>query len=668
MADITEIFGGPYVAPKSTTSTTITAPPEDQLREEIAKAGLNAPGQIVLDGNIHRFNSEEKGQSKNGWYIGYRDGIPAATFGCWKQGIEQTWKADIGRQLTPEETYLYAQRLTELKKRREEDQKRQYDLAADCATQIWAESAMASHDHPYLVRKGIQPNGIRMTGDGRLIIPVTNQDTTISSLQYIKDDGSKQFHPGGATSGKFWVMGSVEDNGPTYIAEGFATAATIREEVDRPVIVAFSAHNIPKVAQIMRKALGPTHTIIICADNDESGTGLKFANEAASSIGATVIMPPELGDMNDYKQSGYDLMELLRQRSDAELRDALKAVYISEIPNQFIPSDDLVQNVMARQTFAMLYGDSNSGKTFLAIDMACHIALGRDWMGSKVEQGMVVYLASESPQSVINRIIAFQSHHKVEIPNFLVVQVPINFHANDNDAIRIIEMIRHEEASRGIKCELIIGDTLARMASGANENSGEDMGPVMDRFDLLMNSINSTILLIHHSGKDSSRGSRGWSGLRAHIDTEIEVSEKDDTKKASITKQRALPSKGMDIYFKLEVIELGTGKWGTPATTCIVLKDDPPISECKDKNNDPHRIFTDAWYCSGKEMKNNMPYITRSALYAYLNEYYNLADSTIAKKLKPSGDLMKEVKEKLTQFEHGWVISDPGWATQCVLS
>lgn len=665
MADVTEIFGGPYVVPLP--SIRLAAPPEDQLRDEIIKAGLNPPSTIILDGNIHRFNSAEKGNSKNGWYIGYRDGIPAATFGCWKQGIESTWKADIGRPLTIAENAAFANRLQELKALRQEESRRQYQLAADSSSHIWAEAQMAPQTHPYLLKKGIQPNGVRVTGDGRLIVPVTNQDTSISSLQYIKEDGSKQFHPGGATSGKFWLMGAIEDSGPIYIAEGFATAATIREETNKPVVVSFSAQNMPKVATIIRQMVKPTIQIVICADNDESGTGLKFANEAASTIGATVIMPPSTGDMNDYKQAGHDLMELLRQRSDIELRDALKAVYINELPNEFIPSDDLIQNIMARRTFAMLYGDSNSGKTFLAIDMACHIAIGRDWMGAKIEQGMVVYLASESPQSVINRIIAFQRHHEVMIPNFLVVQVPINFHANDGDAIKIIEMIRHEETKRNIKCELIVGDTLARMASGANENSGEDMGPVMDRFDLLMNSVNATILLIHHSGKDSSRGSRGWSGLRAHIDTEIEVSEKDDIKKASITKQRALPSKGMDIYFKLDVIELGIGKWNTPATTCIVVKQEPPSSEYSEKKQDPHRIFADAWYCSGKEMKNGSPYLTRSAFYAYLNETFGWADSTIEKKLKPSGDLMKEIKEKLTPFEHGWVISDPAWASQCIL-
>jgi putative DNA primase/helicase len=664
MADITDIFGGPYVIPLP--SFVITSPPEDQLKEEIIKAGINPPSAILLDGNIHRFNSDEKGNARNGWYIGYRDGIPSAAYGCWKRGIDSTWKGDIGRPLTTEENAVFASRLQELKALRQEEARRQYQLAADSAAHIWSEAQMAPANHPYLVRKGIRPNGVRATGDNRLIVPVTNPDTSISSLQYISENGQKQFHPGGATSGKYWIMGAMDEGGPIYIAEGFATAATIREETNRPVVVAFSAQNIPKVATIIRQM--NASQIVICADNDESGTGLKFANEASSIIGATVIMPPSTGDMNDFKQAGHDLGELLRPRSGKELREALKAVYINEIPNTFIPSDDLIQNIVARHTFSMLYGDSNSGKTFLAIDMACHIALGRDWMGSKVEQGMVVYLASESPQSVINRIIAFQQHHAVEVPNFLVVQVPINFHANDSDAVRIIEMIRHEEGQRGTKCELIVGDTLARMASGANENSGEDMGPVMDRFDLLMNSIEATVLLIHHSGKDQSRGSRGWSGLRAHIDTEIEVSEKDEIRKASITKQRALPSKGMDIYFKLDIVELGIGKWDTPATTCIVKKEITPVADYSDKKNDAHRIFADAWYCKGKELNNGLPYITRSALFTYLNETFAWSDSTIEKKLKPSGDIMSKIQGQVTKIDHGWVISDPAWAAQCLMA
>lgn len=661
MADITDIFGGAYVLP--TPKISLTAPPEDQLKNAMEKAGITPPEYIVLDGNIHRFSSDESRNKsdKPGWYIGFRDGIPAGHFGCFRKAVDFGWIADMGRPLTTEEMTLNATRMAELKRMRDDELKRQREVAADASKKIWAKSLMAPEDHPYLQRKGIQPNGVRVTEDGRLIVPITNQDTSISSLQYISEDGSKRFQPGGAISGKYWIMGALDGASPIYIAEGFATAATIREETNCPVVVAFSASNIPKIAETIRKMVGISK-IVICADNDDSGVGLRSANEAANAIGAAVIMPPLAGDMNDFKQSGHDLAGLLRPQSSQELRDSLKAVYISDIPNVFIPTDDLVQNILERSTFAMFYGDSNSGKTFLAIDMACHIALGRPWMGANVEQGLVVYLATEASKSVINRVIAFQIHHQVTIPNFLIVQVPLNFYENDNDATRVMEMIRNEEKNRGIKCQLIVGDTLARMASGANENSGEDMGPVMDRFDDLMNGIESTVLLIHHSGKDSSRGSRGWSGLRAHIDTEIEITESNESRKASITKQRAMPSKGMDIYFDLEIIELGEGKWGTPATTCIVKQTTSPTAEYMNKINESCRIIEDAWYCSGKERVNQMPFITRSALIDYIITTKKIKEKTAQNMVIPTSKMMKEIGKKITpEGDHGWVISDPEW-------
>ena len=132
-----------------------------------------------------------------------------------------------------------------------------------------------------------------------------------------------------------------------------------------------------------------------------------------------------------------------------------------------------------------------------------------------------------------------------------------------------------------MKCELIVGDTLSRLCAGANENSGEDMSIVVRHTDRIRHEAGVHFLLIHHTGKDAARGMRGWSGMRAATDTEIEVTVDDQTgtHAAEITKQRDIPGKGERIGFRLQIVEMGIGKWGKPITSCVVVDAEAPAKQ-----------------------------------------------------------------------------------------
>ncbi|MGF6777829.1 helicase RepA family protein [Paraburkholderia sp. GAS334] len=254
----------------------------------------------------------------------------------------------------------------------------------------------------------------------------------------------------------------------------------------------------------------------------------------------------------------------------------LDVAFADELPDQFTPPDELVQGLLTVGGGSVLYGDSNSGKTFLVIDLAAAVARGVEWMGKRTEPGMVVYLAAESPASVRSRLQAYQKHHGVRVPNFAIVQNPVNLFDSDADASAIIATIQRLEAQRGQKARLIVGDTLARLSAGANENAGQDMGRVIERVDRIRTECNAHFLLIHHSGKNAAAGSRGWSGVRAAVDAEIEISDSPTGRCAEITKVRDLGTKGERIGFRLDVVELGMTKWGAPATTCVVAPADAP--------------------------------------------------------------------------------------------
>ena len=663
MADLSNVLGGPWSPPPEK----LVAPPEAQLIDAMRAAGLEPPDHIEMDGKIHRFRSGTKGSpghgDKPGWYLVFGDGIPAGRFGCWRMGMEVTWRADVGRKLTDFEEMAHARRVNESKVLREAAQERQHQVASETVEKIWLSGGAAHPDHPYLKRKGIQTHGVRITGDGRLMVPLYDRDGTLSTLQYIDEDGGKLYHPGGKSGGKFWMIGTIDEPGTLYVAEGFATAATIYETTSRPCVVAYSASSLVPVTASLREMYGATQDIVIVADHDKHGVGQRYADQASAKFGARVIIPPIEGmDANDYVQAGHNLSALLIQQTGTSVMDKLQVVFGDQLSSDYEAPDELVEGLMTIGSSVVVYGDSNSGKTFWALSVATAIATGSDCYGRKTDPGLVVYLASEAPASIRSRMQAIKKFHGCSLENLAMVPVPMNFYSGAQDAHDVIEMVRAIEKIKGKPVRLIIGDTLARMSAGANENSGEDMGPVMARFDQVATATGAAMMIIHHNGKDAARGARGWSGIRAHIDTEIEVTEKEGTRSVSVTKQRELPSKGETIYFRLEVVEMGTSKFGGAATTCVAIPDDDANATKPHKKPTKHdenvRTVERAWWASGAEEREGFPYVSRSALRELLVKD-GATERTAKNKTeasRPDGIISQMLNSgALQSTEHGWI-------------
>lgn len=250
--------------------------------------------------------------------------------------------------------------------------------------------------------------------------------------------------------------------------------------------------------------------------------------------------------------------------------------------------DELIEGVLGRQSMAVLYGDSNSGKTFLALEMAACISLGREWLGRSTAQGAVLILATEAERSVRRRLLAWTRWHGIALPHVAVVQTPVNLFDGNADVAAVLGVVEAVERRAGVKVELIVGDTLARISAGANENSGEDMGVVLRNADAIRSGARASFLWIHHTGKDAARGMRGWSGMRAAIDTEVEIVDDAGARSAEVTKQRDLPGKGDRFGFRLESVTLGANRWGAERGSCVVVAADAPPK--KEKSKRPSEI------------------------------------------------------------------------------
>lgn len=234
---------------------------------------------------------------------------------------------------------------------------------------------------------------------------------------------------------------------------------------------------------------------------------------------------------------------------------------------------DFVQGVLIAGSAAVIYGESNAGKTFWATDLSLHVAAGLPWNGRRVEQGGVVYCVLEGGTGFRNRVAAWRSDRGLDdaVVPFSAIPATLNLLDADADTQRLIDAIKAEALRMGCPVKLVMIDTLARAFAGGNENASEDMGLLVHNMDLIRKETGACVVFIHHSGKDQAKGARGHSSLRAAIDTEIEVQAEvgSDIKTATLVKQREM-TKGAVFSFRLDVIELGNNRHGEPVTTCLV--------------------------------------------------------------------------------------------------
>lgn len=260
-----------------------------QFHDAIQAAGLTPPDVIEADGKLRRFTSNGKRGDDAGWYLLHGDGIPAGSFGDWRTGFTQNWRADIGRKLTHAEETAHRAKVETMRRERETEKVRGHAKAAAKAANLWGKAH--TDDHPYLSRKNIKAHGARVLG-GLLVIPIRDGGM-IHSLQFIGLDGGKNFLTDGRVAGCYFSIGNTVGAAALCIAEGFATGATIHEATGYPAAVAFNAGNLLAVAKALREKF-PDLTLIICADDDyqkDDNTGLIKATEAARSVGALLAVP-----------------------------------------------------------------------------------------------------------------------------------------------------------------------------------------------------------------------------------------------------------------------------------------------------------------------------------------------------------------------------------------
>ncbi|MEP1592891.1 helicase RepA family protein [Sulfitobacter sp.] len=231
-----------------------------------------------------------------------------------------------------------------------------------------------------------------------------------------------------------------------------------------------------------------------------------------------------------------------------------------------LTSNYMVKGWLDRNCLSMLYGPSNAGKTFVALDIAMHIAAGKTWRGLRVNGGPVLYIAAEGGAGIRNRLAAIRiDRPELAAAPFTLLPIGLDLHGH-GDALAVCEIMPDTSPA------LVVIDTLARSMGAGDENTAKDAAMFVRNCDLIREASGAHVMVIHHTGKDEERGARGSSALRAAVDNEIQVTADGEILSR---KQRDQPQPE-PLHFKLRSVVLGEDEDGDPVTSAVVDEAEPP--------------------------------------------------------------------------------------------
>jgi hypothetical protein len=380
---------------------------------------------------------------------------------------------------------------------------------------------------------------------------------------------------------------------PVFIAEGEKDTDTFREwDFVATTNSGGAANWRPDHAERFRGL-----DVVIPIDNDEAGR--KRANVIGASLfgvarhvrllDTVAIWPdaPKGADITDWRERAAGTRDRLASILP-KLPEWSPPAFVSKFGGkawetigvghaEFYPW--VVENIIPESESVLIFGESGTGKSFDAFEMAMCIARNLPFNGANVEPGLVIYIAAEAGKGFEKRKVAYTKHHQLEptqrLPFFLVTK-KVNFFRDDADADGLIEEIAEIRNLYREPLRMIFIDTLSATTPGMNENASQDIGSVKERIDRIRMTAGVAVALVHHKPKGGSTP-RGHGSLTADFETTIEfaTTEMQDERGlkvhlATVLKQREGKS-GLSWKFTLPVVEVGKNKWGNAETSCVVV-------------------------------------------------------------------------------------------------
>lgn len=483
---------------------------------------------IIDDGTIHRFGKNDKL-----WYI---------SFGTY--AIADDWSGELNRiewrdnqQWNTYSENERHQKELEIKQAQAESEKIKLEAQAEARIKAKEEidKASTSGTSEYLERKKLDtPKDIHFTNDYRIIIPIFDINGELTSLQYISDDGNKQFLKDGKIKGCFHTIGSINDKTrEAYVCEGYATGLTIYNVTKKPVIVCFYAGNIMSVLDNVTKYYDSTK-LIITADNDAYGdknTGKIKAEEAGKKFGYKVLLPK----FKDISTAASDFNDLYCLEGENEVKRQLRTIKytkcnITELMTCEIPKREyLIAPIIKEGGSAMLFASRGVGKTFVSLGIGFALASGQDvfngkWIASKPRK--VFFIDGEMDISTIReRLESLMKYSKVSTyeDNNLQFLTPDMQEDSSMPDLSTKAGQNYVEELIDDDVALIIIDNISTLCRTGDENDAESWQSMQD-WIRKMNYKNIAVLLVHHTNK-KGKDARGTSKKEDTLHTAIKLEQ-----------------------------------------------------------------------------------------------------------------------------------------------
>ena len=273
-----------------------------------------------------------------------------------------------------------------------------------------------------------------------------------------------------------------------------------------------------------------------------------------------------LEDLDDTEGGGHDTPGAEDQRQHR----GFAFTPVGELVANLRPVSWLVRGYVEADSLALVYGEPGHGKSFLAIDLAASVATGTPWHGAETKPGAVFYIAGEGHNGLARRFKAWETTRGASLTGAPLYVSQRAAPLDDKDsAAKVLRVVDDLAAEARQAPALIVVDTLAR-CFGGDENSATDIGAFVANLDALRHRWNATVLVVHHSGKDSTRGARGSTALRGAVDAEYRVTKDAAgvvTLEAGKMKDGDTPERRA---FRLEPVELPMVEDdGEPVWSCV---------------------------------------------------------------------------------------------------
>jgi hypothetical protein len=188
------------------------------------------------------------------------------------------------------------------------------------------------------------------------------------------------------------------------------------------------------------------------------------------------------------------------------------------------PPEFLIADWLVRDTVTCVYGAPGAYKSFFCLEAGFCLAAGIPFSGRAVPQTSVAYVAAEGQRGIALRVEALCASHGVrpQRNSFRLITKPLNL-LDDAEVTVFINYLADLERCEAIDFGLVVLDTYSQCIAGADENSQAVASKASSNMIRIRRDLETTVVYVHHTGKDASRGMRGSDALRANTDCAVEV-------------------------------------------------------------------------------------------------------------------------------------------------